>query len=287
MDLRADAIEYDKRIDRVSLISSVLSYFKSRYIGEKRDALQLDLSCVEMRLSDSESKLFSYQKGHFYALVDILLRNGIALDASDTGTGKTFVALAIARLLDLHPFVICPLSVIYSWKRAAEYFSLDITVSNYESAKQGKVKVFSSNSMNRTNSVRDGRIRILDGVPTLIPGSYTLMIFDEMHRCKNKKTANYKMLDSTIKHRAAESKILLLSATAIDRPKNFRGLGYFLNMYGNSDYDYYAWAIRHKTIPILSFATIFYNIQLRNEPLFQRLSSLVVDINKDFCSTRL
>jgi hypothetical protein len=59
-------------------------------------------------------KLLVYQVPHFYQLIETIKVNNCILDASDTGTGKTYTALALCAALKKKPFVICPKSVISS-----------------------------------------------------------------------------------------------------------------------------------------------------------------------------
>ncbi len=42
---------------------------------------------------------------------------GAAIDGSDTGVGKTYVACAVARELGMNLLIVCPKSVMESWKR--------------------------------------------------------------------------------------------------------------------------------------------------------------------------
>jgi superfamily II DNA or RNA helicase len=84
--------------------------------------------------SKIESKLLSYQIPHLYQLYESFQVNKCVLDASDTGTGKTYVALSLCSKLGLKPFIICPKSVIFSWMNVAKQLNVEIFgTSNYES----------------------------------------------------------------------------------------------------------------------------------------------------------
>ena len=61
------------------------------------------------------SKLLAYQVPHTLQLFECLTERKRVLDASDTGTGKTYCALASCKMLKLKPFIICPKSVISNW----------------------------------------------------------------------------------------------------------------------------------------------------------------------------
>ena len=78
-------------------------------------------------------KLLEFQKSHVENLVGSLMLNSRVLDASDTGTGKTFCILAACKIADLVPFVITPKSVIANWYKVAEYMECELYgIANYE-----------------------------------------------------------------------------------------------------------------------------------------------------------
>jgi superfamily II DNA/RNA helicase len=78
-------------------------------------------------------KLLEFQKPHVESLVASLMLNSRVLDASDTGTGKTFCILVACIIGDFIPFVICPKSVISNWYDVAEKVGCELYgVSNYE-----------------------------------------------------------------------------------------------------------------------------------------------------------
>lgn len=82
-------------------------------------------------------KLFGWQRPSCQRVVGALM-DGNALDASQTGAGKTFVALAACAELGLTPFVIAPLAVLESWKRAAAFMGVPLGgVTNWDKARNG------------------------------------------------------------------------------------------------------------------------------------------------------
>ena len=79
------------------------------------------------------AKLLEYQEPHVAKLIKALDKYNIAVDASDTGTGKTYSAIAIAKRLGLRPVIICPKCVINSWTKVAKTFEVDpIIITNYD-----------------------------------------------------------------------------------------------------------------------------------------------------------
>ncbi len=171
--------------------------------------------------------LYDYQIEHAKILISDLIQGQAALDASDTGTGKTFCALEIAKNLKLHPIVITPKSVIPSWIKVAKLIGVNIFVSNYEQYKAGKTKFYRQEETVKKK-----------GLWTIPENS--LLIFDECHRTKNPSTQNSEMLISAKK---TGCKILCLSATIADNPLQLYALGLVLELFENRA-GFYNWATK-------------------------------------------
>ena len=101
--------------------------------------------------TEIKEKLFPYQIPHTENLIYSIKTYNRCLDASDTGTGKTFTSIVAAKTLNLKPFVICPKSVLSNWVNTLKNLNVPYYgVSNYESMqnckyypkdlKNGKVK---------------------------------------------------------------------------------------------------------------------------------------------------
>lgn len=80
-----------------------------------------------------------WQPDHVANLARPLLKYGAALDASDTGTGKTFTALALARQMGVTPFVLGPVNARAGWERAANFLGTDLEYINYEKVRGRRV----------------------------------------------------------------------------------------------------------------------------------------------------
>lgn len=171
-----------------------------------------------------EKILFNYQLLHLYNLITSFRSNNVIMDGSDTGTGKTFTSIALCKQLKLRPIILCPKIIMGEWERVCEIFGIiPLCIINYERAKTGNnnkydisnyVKVIKKNGGNDFiwNIPKDG-----------------VIIFDEVHRCKNKNTLNYKLLLAAkkVKH------VLMLSATLTDKHDDFGIFGYMLGFYNN------------------------------------------------------
>jgi superfamily II DNA or RNA helicase len=169
------------------------------------------------------SGLLDYQFEHYNKILTSIKKHSRALDASDTGTGKTYVTVRICKELRLIPFVICPKSVVTSWIKVLKQFGFEsnnyfvttydqLAISDYVKEKDSE---YTWNFESNINFTGDKKKRFL-------------FIYDEAHKCKNKNTINSKiMLDLASK----PVKILLLSATIIDKPLYFIPFGIVLGLY--------------------------------------------------------
>ena len=168
-----------------------------------------------------------YPKAHFSKPYFSLERFDAALDGSDTGTGKTYSAMCIAAILGLRPFVICPKSVISTWRKVAKIFSLELySATNYESVKFGRYY------NDKEKKEKCPYIEVLDGGRDFkwnLPAD-CMLVFDEVHKCKNPKSVTSKLLTRS---KDTPNKVLMLSATVSDKPKFFSNVAYMLDFCTN------------------------------------------------------
>lgn len=165
--------------------------------------------------------LLKAQIPHTGRLCAALWKYGSALDASETGTGKTYCGMALARELGLVPAIVCPKSVIPSWKKVAAYFGIrPYFVSNYEACKSKKFPhgVWSKEEAAYRWNLGSGKV---------------LLIMDEAHKCKGEYTQNAKMLIAA-KHQKIPC--LILTATAGEQPADLRALGYHMGLHSLHDF---------------------------------------------------
>lgn len=168
---------------------------------------------------------YKHQADNSEALATAIGCHGSALDASDLGTGKTFTGLLTAKRLGARPAILCPLAVVPSWEAACK--TLDVKplfIENYESARSKK---FEWGGMRGSNFW-------WDRVPV-----DTLMLFDEVHRCRGKDTLSGKMLRSA----AYRCRTLLMSATPFTNPLEARNIGLALRMF--TDNGFTRWCFEH------------------------------------------
>ena len=159
---------------------------------------------------------------------------GAAIDGSDTGTGKTYTACAVARELDLNLCIVCPKAVIKAWNKVIKnHFKMGsklVGVINYEKLSRGRKDSPIASFILHRHKKR----------PTFewkIP-KRTLIVWDESQKLKNWKTKNSKTCQAAIK---AGFPMLFCSATNATNPLEMRAVGLALKIYEGSQ-SYYSWA---------------------------------------------
>lgn len=184
---------------------------------------------LESRLADIAPKLLKYQVPAARAISQAMVAFNSAFDASDTGVGKTYVALATCYIMGRNPGIICPKSIIPSWRKVCASFGLNpVFVANYEAVKTAKFQF--------GEFIKDGkRERFAWNVPPL-----SLLIFDECQKAKTQRTANAKLL---VGARNSNLPIICLSATAATSPVEMYALGYVLGLHNGKNY--YEWASKY------------------------------------------
>ena len=184
--------------------------------------------------------LRDWQIPHARHLAKVLALRRSAHDGSDTGTGKTYCSLAVARELTVEPLIVCPLSVIPSWETALGHFGLGGTIVNYETAR--------GHSSQKTKGLSVGE---LGQEKAWGKGSFwewrqkhPLIIFDEVDRCAGGTSLNSKML---IAARRQAQRVATLSATAAESPLQLKALGYALGLHNLSDFKF--WLLKNGCKP--------------------------------------
>lgn len=209
--------------------------------------------------NDINKKLYSYQIKHCQNIIHSLNKNKYALDGSDTGTGKTYTSIAACKHLNIKPFIVCPKTIINSWKNVCKYFNVKyLGIVNYETIKNGKYYVSNKGKMkrvicpyievdtNKSKLNKEDKLKLstvekkqinynkLFRFKWKLPNN-SILIFDEVHKCKDKNTYNSNLLLASM-YLKQTNKLLILSATLIDKIENFKVFGYILRCYKNIKY---------------------------------------------------
>lgn len=219
----------------------------------------------------TKAKLLPYQLNHTNNLIYSINIHNRGLDASDTGTGKTYSSIALCVTLGLKPLIIGPKAVITSWKRAFEYFGWDFYgITNYESIQNCKmftkqsfkdkvdcpwIKRIEVKEDDDMDNIEDNKIKI-EKKPKKNKNIVKKQIIETKEKSKDTKYTyvwnnlpndiiiifdeahrckNPHTLNSVLLYTLAKTtaKILMLSATLSDKPENFALAGYVLGLYPN------------------------------------------------------
>ena len=177
--------------------------------------------------------LFPKQKQSVDFLKSALLQYKGALDSSHTGVGKTVIACHLVKEMGLPVAVVCPKIVIPHWERELADVGIEpLFVLNYEKLKRGNDK----------NLSKVGKKLFRWNLPP-----ETLIIWDEIHKCKAAFSQNSQML---VAAKQAGYYNLMLSATACQDPTEMRSIGYVLGLHSLNKPDdgyksWFTWMVDH------------------------------------------
>lgn len=160
-------------------------------------------------------ELRPYQHTAVAHLIGCLKAHNVAIDASETGVGKTYTALAVTRTLGQPTLVVCPKAVIPTWERLSIKMGVPLLgVINIEKLKTGNTPFLKKGTRKK------------EYIWLLKPGN--LLIVDEAHRCGGPKSENCNVLAFA---KSAQLQVLALSATIAHNPMNLRALGYLCGLH--------------------------------------------------------
>ena len=219
--------------------------------------------------NDLTKKLLPYQIPHLLQLYECLSIKNRVIDSSDTGTGKTYTAIGVSKMLKCKPFIICPKSVISNWINVCKFFDHKILgISNYEMLKNGKYYTENYEIVNcpymdkniitkkEEKKLDDKTINMLSNLPDKDIGKYLdiLKKLDENNQENQKEEVeftfylpndtiviideahrckNYGSLTSKLLEGLNKNnvKIMLLSATLCDKLECFKPFGVILGLF--------------------------------------------------------
>jgi len=180
-----------------------------------------------------------YQMNAALRLAEILSERGFALDASDTGIGKTFTAIATALEFQLGRdsmppvAVICRARAVTKWRDAlAEFGIMPEFLMSWERARNGRNEYFIP-IRNRL-----GRVRAF----SLVMPRPTILVIDEIHAGGGLKSQNAELVIAA--RRNPNVLVLGLSATPADSPLKMRAIGFCAGMH-RLDNDFWNWCRRN------------------------------------------
>ena len=194
--------------------------------------------------------LRDYQVPHYDKLLLSLQKRRYIFDGSDTGTGKTYVALEACKALDVIPLVVGPKAAQGGWEDASETCGVPLEFIGYEKLR-GQRKKQTRYGMGLIDSEYLIERPMGKGSQINWKQIPDTVIFDEVHRCSGNTSLASKAL---IAAKRQANRIIALSATAADSPLQMKALGYVLDLHGLSrkafnKTDYIGWLLRHGCTP--------------------------------------
>lgn len=216
------------------------------------------------------SKLRAHQVEPAKHLLELLSRGQSCVDMSDTGTGKTYVACAVANALQLPTLVVCPKIVVSKWGETMKQFGDTVSVIGYEKLRMGTTpfgwwdkpkpedydpRYFVCTSCQREVDLKncapcphhpagihcvETKRRPWDFGKWNWSGRIKQIVFDEVHRCEARDSLNADML---IACKRFGVPTLGLSATMATTPLHMRALGFVLGLHTlTGDNGFYPWS---------------------------------------------
>lgn len=185
------------------------------------------------------SGLLGPQQDHSVKLLNSLHLNGIAVDTSQTGVGKTYCASWIAKQYNHPIIVICPKIVISTWEKVLTSFGIKAhLIVNYEKIVRGGTPhlTYKPNVKDKKELPRFLRTNVHFPINSLI-------IVDECHKCGGTTSLTSGLIIALKKQHYT---VLGLSATLGTNPIGMRSLGFALNLHNL--YDWKAWCIESGAI---------------------------------------
>lgn len=214
-----------KSLQKIICLRQEVVHGAARWYAYRMMPAELGVPFLKFSLTYSmrdTSGLLPYQPEAVRHICNSIIHHNAACDGSDTGLGKTYTALAVARELCFRPGIVCKKAGIATWKRALKHFGIHpLFVINWEKAK--------SKNFRYTTRSRDdysGQYLYQWNVP-----DKTLLIFDEAHVAANHESQNYSLW---LASRGNAS--ISLSATFADRPKRLAGLVQILGIFNRQEY---------------------------------------------------
>jgi SNF2 family DNA or RNA helicase len=175
----------------------------------------------------------------------------IHIKLDDTGTGKTFMALAMAKEINRVPFVICPLSVLSYWAEKLEEFEMETYgIVNLETFKNGRIyRDFTFKNKMKCDFVQEIEDEY-KGVRTYYQWDLpedAILIIDEAHKCKAPSTDNGKLLMSAKQLIDQRIPVLLLSATIAEKQTDMKIPFYLFDFIHNvREFNSYVKSLKYK-----------------------------------------
>jgi len=173
-------------------------------------------------------QLLPWQQPVADRLHDMWSQHPVVVNSSETGSGKTYVSLEVARRFQCPVFVVCPKIARSMWRDVAAQAGVNLVAAvNPERLSLELDEWFRNNRWN-------------------LPAG-TRIIWDEVHKGPSgAKSKTGKVLALT---KAYNIPVLMMSATFADSPLKMRATGYLLGLHQFTSSSFFQWAAAHGCYP--------------------------------------
>lgn len=167
-----------------------------------------------------------YQRDGLDHVIKLIQTQHAFVEASTTGYGKTVIVALAAKACGMRVAVVCPKTVIRHWESTLAAAGIDpLFVLNPDIIKRGKSFPF-------------GAWKIRGKQWNWLLPDNTLLIFDEAHQYRARKTQNAKLLIAA--GRNPNIRTCAISATLAESPLHMYATGQLLGLH-SGDEDFYHW----------------------------------------------
>ncbi len=180
-----------------------------------------------------EEKLLSYQPDSVKRLIAAMRKYNMAVDGSDMGTGKSFVAAAMCKYFNWRPAILAPKAVLTAWYRCCKFMGVEpIMIQNYENVRYGNTPYggWKIKDIHRKDGTIEKRFTF---TWFGIPKENTVFILDEIQNCKNPTAKNTKMGLAAVRE---GYKVLGCSGTIAENPTEMRLSGHLAGLHKGADF---------------------------------------------------
>ncbi len=170
-------------------------------------------------------KIRNYQKNHFQKVLNILQNEIAYLDTSDTGTGKTIIALAIAATYKMGIISIAPKTVLSTWTSTANKYGIPL----YETITYQSLRGRSNKELNHNLLIRSGNEYIATETIENYAKDGLLIVFDEAHLIKNDNSqlwSAHALINEAqrLSRMGYNIRVAILTATPADKKTNITSI---------------------------------------------------------------
>jgi hypothetical protein len=198
-----------------SLVYYLVLFHLFKDLGQELDEERIVKSATGIRNTVVWKKLFKFQRDAVIGAMDKLERFGGCILADSVGLGKTFEALAIIKYYELRNdrvLVLVPKRLRDNWTLYKANDRRNILAADR----------FNYDVLNHTDLSREGGLSGHIDLAHINWGNYDLVVIDESHNFRNKKTprlgaeTRYDKLMRQIIKEGVKTRVLMLSATPVN-----------------------------------------------------------------------